>query len=418
MIEEKATKREIGDLFVRRSQKHNASFYFAVFYVLYMVFFFYYSKAIGKDNKNYILRNMTVFINLIVALILLFYLLNRKIALCKKEKRSLYLFLSVVLISYLINFSGLEKLLGLIIIVLSLKVFKQSVLTKKEFNFLFLLFLLGVIIVLLNGQFRNTNNPDKFNTNTCGLLVSMVFFISLTFFARNKSVIWILICLICVLFQVLFDSRAAMIGCILFPFFTITLRADKRIFRYKTVAFWLFVLSIMGVAFAYIYAVPLYDWLGNSEIKILGKNLFTGRQTIWKFAFESIRDNFWFGRGSYVNEEKIQEGYYEAIMQMHNQPLGVLASFGFLPFLTFYTIFASFAADKKRFGGNIAVKGLPSIFLITMTIMSYFEVYFFAQYTWLPILITYCLIYNGSLVKRKTYDNRIHTDLQQKKHLK
>ena len=97
----------------------------------------------------------------------------------------------------------------------------------------------------------------------------------------------------------------------------------------------------------------MYPAIGHGKIIIFGKDIFSGRQTIWHFAFNSIKNNFWFGVGSHLNETQFNEGYYELIMNAHNQPIGILAAFGVFFIMHCPILLHRFIKAKKRTKLNI-----------------------------------------------------------------
>ena len=158
------------------------------------------------------------------------------------------------------------------------------------------------------------------------------------------------------------------------------------------------------MAVAYIYAEVLYPQIGVGKIIIFGKDLFTGRQEIWHYTFESIKEHLWFGVGSHLNDDLLNSGFYDLIANAHNQSLGTIAAFGILPFVSFSIAFAAVGAFtyKRKFKGN-KFTVLPVLFLAVICVMSWFDLYLFSQYNWVPIIISYGLICGyGKKVRKKS----------------
>lgn len=274
-------------------------------------------------------------------------------------------------------------------------VFNLNPLQDKEKKVIFCLFSLSILLILFNGSTVGNIREGKFNPNTCGFLLTMLFCVCVPRFIDKKKKSIILIMFLCVGLQFVFDSRTALFGLLLYAFVCLILKASKRTFKHQSVFWMILVFSMLGLVAAYIYSEILFPLIGHGKIYIFGKDLFTGRQTIWGNAFHSIRENFWFGVGSHLNESLYEQGYNEAIMEAHNQPIGVFSAFGFLPFLLFYIVLASFTSSFYQNDHTCSLR-YPAIFLFVVTIMSYFEVYYFSIFTWIAILITYVLIVSHS----------------------
>ena len=84
-------------------------------------------------------------------------------------------------------------------------------------------------------------------------------------------------------------------------------------------------------------------------------------------------------------------------MNAHNSPLGTLAAYGIFAFVLFYLAFARLAAQPYRKQANEKPNRLPAIFLLTVTIMGYFDIYFLSAYNWIAILFAYGLVFSDSV---------------------
>jgi O-antigen ligase len=342
------------------------------------------------------------------------YLVNNLMEHYKKFSTEFLVFFILFAISgmtsFLVNFSGLEKILGLFVFILSFATFQASPLKKYEINEIYYLFIITVFIMLPNGSTGGNVVVGKFNPNACGLLLTMLFCVSVVRFAHKKNLFTFIMIVVSFALQFVYDSRTALFGCLLFLLLFLIFRSWKNSCSSKN-AFWIIaILSFLGLFAAYLYAEVLFQLIGKGKIIILGKDLFTGRQEIWHYAFQSINENFLFGVGSYLNNEMVQSTGRKVLSNAHNQPLGMFATFGFFPFVFFYLSLAAIIANfyhsknKKRiYKKNRGYKysSTITIFLFVVTVITYFEMSLFEEYAWLPILIAAGLIANMSKVTYK-----------------
>lgn len=373
---------------------HSVSFVLAIVLILYTVLYFYIKSILQDASVERYQSYFSLSVNFI-----LFCSLFWKLFLCGKHmekhlKNSVLVSLIVELIVYIITSSGLEKLLGLGIILMSIAVFQIDPLTRNERNVVYGLFVFAVVLILLNGT-TELDSPDKskFNPNGCGFLLAMVFCISLLRFFQAKKIINFLFVLGSFIMQSFFMSRTAMLGCLLFFILFILLKRKKKELTYKTIFLLLIAIPLLGIVIAFLYTEVLFPLIGVGKITIFGKDLFTGRQEIWHYTFLSIKQYFWFGVGSRLNQDLLQAGFYDLIINAHNQSLGTLAAFGIFFFAVFSIAFAqvgAFTYKSKHKGHTFTIT--PILFLAVICVMSWFDLYWFSQYNWVPFMICYSLI--------------------------
>lgn len=375
---------------------HSVSFILSFILIVYMVTYFYLYPFV--DNADGILNYSFIVVSLLIFCYLSYKLFYKDNMIEKKYKRLFLTFIVFIAISFCVTKSGFEKILGLCIILLSFLSFRIYPMNLKERRIIYYAFLIAVVVLLLNTSKEVIPDSNKFNPNSGGFLLSMLFCVSLVRFIMEKSTVSFVTVVLSFALQFIFSSRTAMFGCLLFLFLFIICRSWRKTFNRKTVFYTIFIFSVLGILAAYVYAEVLYPVIGHGKIFIFGKDLFTGRQTIWDFTFQSIRENFIFGVGSHLNEEKIAEGYYNLIINAHNQPLGMLAAFGILPFVSFYVLFSLFTAYFYKRNSNLnKATRTPAIFVLTIILMSWLDLYFFSQYNWLAIIITLGLISSYSI---------------------
>ena len=388
---------------VKKGEKHTCSFYLAICLIISMLVQFYLPVFLDLDETvigDYLFLSISGVI--FICEILFLFMRNIRIS-----YRAIGMFLAVVCalgISLLFTRSGVEKTFSLLSILVGLYILYKEPLQRSERNGIFWLFVVSIILILLNGALGDADSValGKFNPNTCAFILAMLYCVCITRYFHRRAWLDIVLALACFLLQFLYISRTALLGEVLFTFCALVCRAwRKNTFSHRTVFWVILCFSVFGLILAYFYSEVLYPAVGHGKIVIFGKDLFTGRQTIWNFAFESIREHFWFGVGSHLNEAQFEAGYYEWIMNAHNQPLGVLSAFGITAFILFYMAFAFFAAQPYREEGSVRMSRFPAIFLLMVTLMSYFEIYFFSLNTWIVILIAYALISSESVLTKR-----------------
>ncbi|MCH5351776.1 MAG: O-antigen ligase family protein [Clostridiales bacterium] len=307
---------------------------------------------------------------------------------------------------YLFLFSGLTRALYLCSMILNLLVYKRYKLSNSEKNKLYWLFILLVIIMIINGSVKGMVIDNKVNPNTSGLLLMLIFCMSIVRFRKSKKVLDFLIAVSSFGLQFLYQSRTATVGCVAFLTLVILFCGGRKYCTTYFAAFIILLISVISVVFAYWYAEILYQSVGRGNITIFGKDLFTGRQYIWNLAFESIRKNFWFGVGSDFNEDLAAIQNNSALLNAHNQSLGILTSFGVTTFVMFTLVFAYLTSRSCETTDKCKRKvtfRLPIVFIVSILIMNFAETNFF--YSWgMVIMAAYCFICNNcEKIKKRRY---------------
>lgn len=375
--------------------RHSISFYLSILLIIFMLLAFYLNALIETNSALGFLSYIPLVCLTLFCLAICYAVFFGQKRLKGNQFLLFFFFLFFITLSYVVNFSGGSMIIGPLAILSGIYVFNLNPLHDEEKKVIFCLFSLSILLILFNGSTVENIREGKFNPNTCGFLLTMLFCVCVPRYIATRKKSIILIMFFCIGLQFVFDSRTALLGLLLYAFVCLILKASKRTFKHQTVFWVILIFSMLGLVAAYIYSEILFPLIGHGKIYIFGKDLFTGRQTIWSNAFHSIRENFWFGVGSHLNELLYDQGYSKLIMNAHNQAIGIFAAFGFLPFLLFYIVFASFASHFYK-NDHVCSFRYPAIFLFVITLMSYFDIYFFAQYNWIAILIAYVLIVSHS----------------------
>lgn len=391
---------------VKKREGHTCSFYLSVVLIVGMLLQFYLPVFFETEDTffgGYIFPLLSVAVFAFEVL----FLSLRDIRISYRTIGILLAVACALIVSVLVTNSGIEKTFGLLSILFGLFILNRDPLRKGERNVIFWFFAVAIALVLLNGVRGDAQlelAKGKFNPNTCAFLLTVLFCVSFARLCSARSWGNIVFVVICFFLQFYYISRTALLGELIFVFASLVCRAWKRNSYSPRTVFWTILLfSVFGIVLAWLYAEVLFPAVGHGKIVIFGKDIFTGRQTIWGFAFDSIREHFWFGVGSHLNEAQFEAGSSlgKVVMNAHNQSVGMLAAFGIIAFILFYIAYAYIAAQPYRDPKNTKVNRFPAIFLLTITLMSYFEIYFFTLNTWIAILIAYALISSESTLAKK-----------------
>ncbi|MCH5154156.1 MAG: O-antigen ligase family protein [Clostridiales bacterium] len=298
---------------------------------------------------------------------------------------------------YLFMFSGLTRALYLCSILLNLVIYKQFKLSGSEKKKIYWFFTVVVFAMLLNGTTKDGVDDNKINPNTCGLLLMLLFSMSIVRYHKTKGLVNLVIALLSFGLQFVYQSRTAMLGCICFILLLFMFCRRKQYCLSKSAGYVMLFFSLIGLLAAYWYSGYLFEKIGRGNVTIFGKDLFTGRQYIWNLAFESVKDHLWFGVGSDFNTDLAVAQNNNALVNVHNQSLGILTSFGIIAFVIFILVFSYLvsqscvANDKRKKKLSYRV---PIVFFVSLLIMNFSETNFF--YSWsVVIMAAYSFICNS-----------------------
>ena len=287
-------------------------------------------------------------------------------------------------ISYITHFTGLEYIcnviifLGMLTLLPHIRV-KKTVLYSLMFAFVAFSFL---VVLFANRTLHDKDTVIFMNTNTSSFIcfLTAVLLIACGGGATTR-IKWIFYALAAVwtIFLIPFGGRASMIGVVLFVgYFFLRKVFDK--FSSRAVKWIIFGVCVFSVLFAYLYAVFLFDWIGGDNIQIFGKGLFSGRQSVWRSAFEQLKGNWIFGVG-----HAIMADGGSSTPNVHNQILGLLTCFGLITTVLFVLLLMQLTARLN------ARKKMTTAFIITLIIVSYFEIVLYS--TWGMTLVPLVLVF-------------------------
>ena len=223
----------------------------------------------------------------------------------------------------------------------------------------------------------------------------LCFMLILSTKVKNK-IVPVVISVIAFAFQLIFGGRSALIGTILFIAYILFIKR-LNITRRKLCNIQM-ILCVLGIVFAYLYSIVLFETIGHGNVLIFGKDIFTGRQSIWQEAFLRLSGHVLFGIGNTLTVEN-----YVGIVNLHNQMMGYLVCYGVcFAFVIILLISLSIGEIYKKGCTNYVV----ILFLIS-TITSYFETNFYASANMVFLVVAVVII---SVMEKNTVNKENKND--------
>ena len=268
-------------------------------------------------------------------------------------------------VSYIIHSSGLEYFCNTIVFLGTVSVLPKVRLKRVALDVLTVIYVAFSVFVLALYALK----PGKVNSNSaaqvCFCFTCLIF--SLTMCSKQKLVrrtLYVL-ALFTTALCFTYKSRATLLGLLVLYFALVFGLYKKRKFarRAKFIFASVFIVSIL---FAYFYAVTLYNMVGDKNITIFGKSLYSGRAILWRTAFDVIKTHFAFGVGNSL----VVDGSYagEEVINLHNQTIGYAVVFG-VPFtVAFIWLFSLAASRLVKSGGRFS-----TLILLSFSVVAWFE---------------------------------------------
>lgn len=332
-------------------------------------------------------------------LVLLFYLLymNR----ISRRKRFILSLLTIVMIYISIKNKSYGFFLIMMILFVSLTVFPAvEILDAHRKNLLLLLgsITFGVFIYTLIRPITiakkyffllpaaNISCYGVVNPNTCAYLILATFFFFVSYFEKSKSKKnkWVAIPLICITtwFLCFIECRSALLVIIVF---VIGYLLNRRKLMKSTIYY----IEIFAVSIFCLLYYVLWNNISNLEqtengMAFLGKDIFSGREEIWKVALEGFVNKPLLGNGSkYLLE-------ITGTSSAHNVLLSIMVIMGAIPALGYLYFLLSLYGS---FTINVENKGyltIPQLCFIACIISTAFECSFTdarLNFLFLPLLL-------------------------------
>lgn len=149
------------------------------------------------------------------------------------------------------------------------------------------------------------------------------------------------------------DSRSCMIFIVLSLLFTFRIFKCGKILKSKNrlmavllvpLGVALLVCSVSGTGFA----ARLNEW----SLRETEKSIFNGRDELWLWGFDLLRENFIFGIG------RIQ------MANWHNSAVECLVAFGVVGYILWMKLFHAMLCDARKYSGDVCVAGSMIAFLL------------------------------------------------------
>lgn len=214
--------------------------------------------------------------------------------------------------------------------------------------------ILGGSILFLNNY---TNIFSGWNGNTIGMigLHSYLIFI-IPFYRTNIIVEKIVLVTATFLYSVFVlptDSRSSMLFAFTaLLFYLIGFNVNLFFKRKILIILVMFSPIIIATIVSIVSNSSIIDDLNRWSYNTFEKPIFNGRDEIWKYGFELIYENIFFGTG------KIYSGYW------HNSAISCLVSFGVIGYLFWINSFYSILKVSSNYSNDAIISGCTISFLI------------------------------------------------------
>lgn len=299
---------------------------------------------------------------------------------CMKKTILLVLVFNIISIAGTLLFhSGIGVGLNLLCVIMACLLFNNVVLHESEYKIMhgITAFLLSVYVFTLDKTYVYGGDVYDFfgndlNVNTWGMLTLAAALHWSCFIdclkrkkqkKKEKNLLTFLEIIVIVAFgyQIyLSESRTSLIVLCLFVIWNLAKKKPLQYKNYKKTAVFILLASVI-FPFFYLY---LYGIV--SDITVLGKGLFTGRQIVWGSVIQEIMKYPFLGSGNDLLISTIQHSFTQS---SHNMLLGVMKAFGIIPTVTI--IF--FLVNRADRGIPVCAKKTAQIALLTSLLCAFFE---------------------------------------------
>ena len=248
-------------------------------------------------------------------------------------------------IATILNNSGLGVIITFVTLIMILILGKETFLTRKEehyldISFLVFIFLIIVIYYKKDGMYYISRlNQEKMNPNSMATLILSFGFMlhnAVRNFYKEKRYILNAAVFVCILYLLKeTGARTAMLSYVVFIALILVfpkLKMNNKAEENRRLTRMVLLACITNIVVVFVY-IQLYYYIDGDELIVFGKNLFTGREAIWKEAIELYSNNFWWG----ISSKHIFCGQWE---NTHNGMLSILCHltiFGLIAFCILYS---------------------------------------------------------------------------------
>lgn len=304
-----------------------------------------------------------------IATLLLYFMLLRW-----KMNRKIFLFMLFFLVyQYFVVTVNAQSGFGSAVVI-SLSLFtlieiSDSIFDSKLKAFLNKIVYLSEILILISSvAFKNNwiyarESGTSINPNTIGMMLAllpMVYFLFSSELDRRKKYILMSMLIMSAVGMWWCQSRMTLV--VLFLYFVMTF-LPKKIFNEERTKIFIVLVIILGVLFPFIY---MYIYQSGYTARVLGKNIYTGREIFWKWALHLLT-NSWetlvFGVGSKATEN----------LNLHNNYLDVLFNFGIVGFSFYYGLLCKIAFKCSKYMKDETVRRGVFMFISFLLVLGYTE---------------------------------------------
>ena len=263
-----------------------------------------------KGAIRYVGFFSVMFILLMSTLLLISYILNKK----STSKNKIGIILTYIAIIILMSlgtlfnnsFRAVIRLIQLILIVNFFLLFSIIRYNENTFNYRRIFACLSIYIsIYYITMIKDINNLTNFksiyaNPNTLGIFSFLYFVLCLVIYHFNSRFISIMCSFLFALMVFLSGSRTNLIALIIFGGINVFYKViSKNKFIWNT---FILLVCIFIIAFTCIYPnldkFSFYDSLSRITFNLTGKNLYSGRNILWRSTIELIKQKPFWGYGT------------------------------------------------------------------------------------------------------------------------
>lgn len=270
----------------------------------------------------------------------------------------------------LLFFEGAGSGLLIFDIVLAIILFNNVVIDKKLYMLIHIVYAISAILFIMQVNLDTIasgfvwGERIKLNSNSVGIVALAALFhicCVVRYIKKNwiRKIAYVISIAYFTYIVALSNSRSSLLALVMFYILVFFVRNEIPYKKYKKLIIIVLVLSLF---FPLIY-IQLYNIVGQSTF--LGKNLFSGRQFIWRDAINYIKQYPIFGSG---NEFAYNLGNNLLTETSHNMLIGVWKAFGILPTVTFISMIVNDAVLKYKGVVFFRDKVTQLVFLASMLI--------------------------------------------------
>ncbi len=306
------------------------------------------------------------------------------------EKTILFLWLGLLFclgLSFCIHLSGFEYISNTVIFLGTLTILPIVKLPKQLGEIAFWAIVVYVALLFLFAPRFNGSplvNLIKNNTNTSSIMCMLLAMMTLIYSERFSDWKWRIVCygcaLVCIIGQFQFGGRTSLIGTALFLIYFVFRKQCNKIPKYSVR--WIILGVCIGSLVCTFIFLNLYKALGD-DFMVLGKDVFSGREIIWRNAYRQLKGRWFFGIGNTLDTS----GTSTTGSNAHNLILGYWTNFGVFAMILYMAVLALLVEQ-------LCQKKKHTLFvLLIFLLLCYFETFFYSTGSMIYIPLVLLWIY-------------------------